>query len=75
MALARLPGKEGIAEFRRKSSFLLRIYAASPEPLPAIIVTEDDLETFAWRGGEDHRQPLLVFLKELEQRAAALVAG
>lgn len=32
-----LLGTSGIADFRRASSFLLRIYAASSEPVPAII--------------------------------------
>lgn len=42
--------------------------------LPAIILTEDEAETLAWRGGENHQQPLLVFLKELQARLPAPAA-
>lgn len=45
------------------------------QALPAIIVTgADDEEVMAWRGGEHHTQPLLAFLKKLEQRCAAAPA-
>ncbi|HNW93114.1 MAG TPA: hypothetical protein PKM88_09440 [bacterium] len=45
------------------------------QALPAIIVTEDEREVMAWRGGEHHDQPLLAFLRKLEQHAAAAPAG
>lgn len=45
------------------------------EALPAIIVTEDENEVMAWRGGQHHDQPLLAFLKRLEQHAAGVPAG
>jgi len=68
--------KKKLATLEQKISFydvesvdgLAESMLYSVQDLPAIIVTDDDTEVMAWRGGENHKQPLLAFLKEVENQ-------